>query len=274
MLLGIFHHQKQYNTRKIICQHTEPSPVFVTQEKLFVNTQNRPLCSLIKELSSLGSFSGVDKNGNDVYNGDVKKERIAHIVIGLPAAGKSSVLVNPLSESYAARVVDCDMAKAMLPEYDGGIGANAVHLESKDISDEVLKNSLQNGENIVYPIVGASYNKLLGTIASIKDKGYTVYLHLNELPNGKAIGRALMRYFQTGRFISPDLIKECGNKPTAVFEKIIQTEGLIDGYTRFSNDVEKGKEPIRRAKRGNIKEFDGRISKLGSGNTGDGSLCG
>ena len=53
----------------------------------------------------------VEKNGKADYNRDVRREYRADIVIGLPSAGKSSVLVEPLSATYGSRIVDSDMIK-------------------------------------------------------------------------------------------------------------------------------------------------------------------
>ncbi len=195
------------------------------------------------KLYAMGSAT-VDGNGKTVYNGVVDQGKRADIVIGLPAAGKSSVLVDPLSRQHHSRVIDSDMAKLELPEYDNGMGANAVHRESQDIIADLLERATFNGDNIVYPIVGGGDpEKLIRKIQDLRAEGYSVYLHLNELPNGKAIGRALNRYVEEGRYLSPALVYGYGDTPTQNFEKIIQTEGLIDGYSRYSNDVARGESP-------------------------------
>jgi len=43
-----------------------------------------------------------------------------------------------------------------LPEYEGGIGANAVHAESSEIAEDVLHLALLNGDNVVIPRTGGS----------------------------------------------------------------------------------------------------------------------
>ncbi len=215
-------------------------------ETYTVNTPERQKLrrQVADKLLKNGSYSGVDENGKEVYNGDVKQEHRADIVIGLSAAGKSSVLVNPLSEMNSSRVIDSDMAKEELPEFDNGLGANAVHRESQNIIDQVLIESIKNGDNIVWPIVGGNkVNSLVAKIELLKQNGYSVYLHLNELSNNKALGRALNRYVETGRYIPPQVIKAYGNTPTQNFNKIINMEGFIDGYSHYSNDVERGQSP-------------------------------
>lgn len=214
-------------------------------ETININTAQRE--HLRKEvrnkIEKLGS--AVENNGKIEYNGIVKREFRADIVIGLPSVGKSSVLVDPLSALFKSRIIDSDMVKELLPEFENGLGAGNVHQESKKINDEIFKNACKNGENIVLPIVGSEVKKVLKILNSLKGIGYDVYLHLNELPMYKALGRMITRYIEKGRFLTPDLIYDYQNKPAEVFEYIINEErGLLSGYSRYSNDVEYGERPI------------------------------
>lgn len=52
-----------------------------------------------------------DDDGNVVYNGSVRKGNRLDIVIGLPASGKSSALVDVISNEFRSRVIDNDMFK-------------------------------------------------------------------------------------------------------------------------------------------------------------------
>ena len=198
--------------------------------------------NILRRVLDMGSAK-IDNNGKVAYNGTVKQDRRADIVIGLPAAGKSSVLADPLSQQHQSRIIDSDMVKEMLPEFDNGYGAGRVHEESKGIAKDWLSNAIDNGDNIVYPIVGSDLKKVLAKIDELKEKGYAIYLHLNELSNNKATGRAIRRFFETGRFVDPALVMEYGNKPSQVYNAIRQLEGYIDGYSRYSNDVPYGQQP-------------------------------
>lgn len=195
---------------------------------------------VLEKLYKRGSYSSETHD----YTGEIAHDRRIDIVIGAPGAGKSSVLVNPLSEQHKARVIDSDDAKAELPEYNKGKGADSVHRESSDIRNRLLDRAVDNGDNIVWPTVGDKLNKLLADIQTMKDNGYSVYLHLNELSAGKATGRALGRYLSEGRFIDPGVVLNVGDKPTQNYEYIRQQEGLIDGYSHYSNDVPRGEKPI------------------------------
>lgn len=198
----------------------------------------------VQTLYRQGSFTGVEKNGDGGYNGTVKRDRRADIVIGAPAAGKSSVLVNPLSQAHGSRVIDSDMAKALLPEYDNGKGASAVHKESSGIRDRLLTMSVANGDNIVWPQVGRDLNGLVDDIQLLKKLGYQVYLHLNELPAEKATGRAINRFLTEGRYIDPGLVLSVGDTPTRNYHILRNTGGLLNGYSHYSNDVAYGERPI------------------------------
>ena len=225
-----------------------------------INTPERESqrAEIVKNLMALGSYTGVDNHGKDIYNGSVNQGYRIDLVVGLPAAGKSSVLVNPLSKQNHARVIDSDMAKEMIPEFNNGIGASAVHEESKDIVNHVIAQAVGNGDNIVYPIVGGgNCSKLEEKIKRFKRNGYTVYIHLNELPLHKAMGRMLNRYLETGRFIPPEIVYEYQNTPIENFETIIKTEGLVNGYSHYSNDVARGEAPILK-KQKNIQLLPGR----------------
>lgn len=198
---------------------------------------------VLERLYRRGSYSS-EAVGEDKYVGEVARERRADIVIGAPAAGKSSVLVDPLSEQHKSRVIDSDDAKKLLPEYDEGKGAGNVHRESSMIRDVLKQRAMDRGENIVWPTVGDKLDKLLSSIQEFRDNGYSVYLHLNELSAGKATGRALGRYLSEGRFVDPEIVLKVGDKPTQNYNYIRQQEGLIDGYSHYSNDVPRGEKPI------------------------------
>lgn len=195
---------------------------------------------VLEQLYQRGSYSSETHD----YTGEIAQERRADIVIGAPAAGKSSVLVDPLSEQHKSRVIDSDDAKKLLPEYDDGKGAGNVHRESSNIRDRLKLAAMAEGDNIVWPTVGDKLDKLLSSIQEFRDNGYSVYLHLNELSASKATGRALGRYLSEGRFVDPEVVLKVGDKPTQNYNYIRQQEGLIDGYSHYSNDVPRGEKPI------------------------------
>ena len=194
------------------------------------------------ELYALGSFTR--KVGDEeLFEGPVKQDRKAFIVIGPPAAGKSSVFANPLSKDYSARIIDSDMAKKRLPEFDEGFGASHVHEESSDIADHLFAQAVANGDNIVYPLVGKNADKIRAIKDGLKQEGYRVELYLNELPAEKAARRAVRRFVKENRLVDSNYVLSVGDKPNRTYD-ILREEGGFDRYVRKSNDVAYGQQPI------------------------------
>lgn len=173
-----------------------------------------------------GSWDGQD------YNGEVRHDKRMDIVIGLPGSGKSSVYTERLSQEYKSRVIDTDDFRGYIPEYNGS-NASMVHREASRIRNRLLNSALDNGDNILLSTIGADAQKLAAQIQKYKDEGYSVYLHLNELPNSKSLARAVGRYISEdgslGRYVSPRLIAEYGDKPTQTYLYLTGQGGIDNG---------------------------------------------
>ena len=170
-----------------------------------------------------------------------RKERRVDIVIGPPAAGKSSIMVEPLAQEFGALVVDADEVKKDLPEYAAGRFAGAVHQESSNIADAIALRAIEAGDNLVLPLIGRNAERLTGMIAALKEKGYTVGLHYLELPPELSASRAVERFQETGRFVDPDYIfNRVGWTPRETYHTI---KAEVDSYESYSNDVGRGEPP-------------------------------
>jgi predicted ABC-type ATPase len=135
--------------------------------------------------------------------GTVRQDRRGFIVMGPPAAGKSTV-IEPLARREGALVIDADDIKARLPEFDNGLGAAVVHEESALIAERMLNDAIRAGANVALPVVGKTLSTLRERIAMLKGAGYQVSLILVDLPIDKAADRAIARFRKTGRFVDPD----------------------------------------------------------------------
>lgn len=197
---------------------------------------------VFERLQNMGN-AVIRDDGSVSFSGEINRERRMDIVIGLPASGKSSAVVEPLSEYYKSRVVDSDEAKKLLPEFNEGWGAGVVHKESQLISDKQLWTAIRNGENITYPRVGGDYDELVNIVAAAKKHGYSVYVHYNELDRNKALGRLINRFLETGRYIKPELITRYSSGISNTYEQIKKATSLIDGFSKWSNDVPIGCRP-------------------------------
>ena len=157
----------------------------------------------------------------------------AVIVLGPPASGKSTI-ANPIARKFDAAIIDPDEAKKLLPEYQGGVGANAVHSESKAIIELVQEIAMEQGDNIVIPTVGQDLGKLRTQIKTLKDRGYEVDVVDVVVPAADARIRMYGRFANTGRIIPAKYLDEVGDNPSKNYD-ILREEGIADGYTRIDN---------------------------------------
>lgn len=157
----------------------------------------------------------------------------AVIVLGPPASGKSTI-ANPIARKFDATIIDPDEAKKLLPEYGGGVGANAVHSESKAIIELVQEIAIEQGDNIVIPTVGQDLGKLRTQIKTLKDRGYEVDVVDVVVPAADARIRMYGRFANTGRIIPAKYLDEVGDNPSKNYD-ILREEGIADGYTRIDN---------------------------------------
>lgn len=181
----------------------------------------------------------------------IKAEKKVWLVLGPSASGKSSLVETRgdsvgLAEQEGAIVVDSDHAKEKIPEFNGGIGANAVHEESKAIGKSVSIRALSEGLNIVEPLVGAKFDKVQKKIAQYQELGYTVGVRMVDLSWEETFRRSVARYQNTGRFIPPQYLYESvGYGPAETYLRLLK-EGTVDDIEAFNSAVPFGQplEPI------------------------------
>ena len=162
-------------------------------------------------------------------------DKTAVIVLGPPASGKSSIS-NPIARKYDATIIDSDEAKKLLPEYAGGVGANAVHAESKAIIKQMEDIAIDEGDNLVIPTVGENAEKIRDRIDRYQNAGYNVQIVDVQVPAEEAAIRMFRRFYKTGRMIPTDYLNRVGNKPSATYD-ILRKEGIADGFARIDNTV-------------------------------------
>lgn len=181
----------------------------------------------------------------DLYRtGAPKKERKAWLVMGPPASGKST-LSDPLVKEMGSLLIDADEAKKKLPEYNDGKGADAVHEESSKIAYALFEQAVENGDNIVVPIVGRTLSGLRDRIKLLKEAGYKVNIVMVDLPVEKAAQRAITRFYNEGRFVDPDYVyNKVALNPRRNYVNL-ELEGECDSYEAYSTDVPRGEEPPR-----------------------------
>ena len=158
----------------------------------------------------------------------------------MPASGKST-LARGDAKRLGAIIIDADDVKAhpnMADDFKDGIGANAVHIESKAIHAMIIDKALRNGDNIILPLVDSKGKGTMQLLEIAKAAGYSTYIKFVEVSENVAQVRNIRRMVQTGRLVPPDYIQQ-----VAKGEAISYTKGkdLVNGYQKISGEGELGK---------------------------------
>lgn len=251
----------------------DPETKIGSNETININTPERQALrqEIAEEMVNRGALRIVrDENGkkHETYDVPVKKGYRAEIVIGRPAGGKSSVIVNRVSEHTNSRILDSDEVKKELPEFKkyGGDVAGLVHKESADIILEKMiipqfgKGGAHEGDNIVIPIVGKKPKAALRYLKMLKEAGYEVHLSYNDVSPINSMKRATSRYLEEGRFLDPAYIQSIGDGPENTykyFKEQAKTDPVhFDSFSRYNNNVEFG-QPAEK-----VERLDGNGNKL------------
>jgi len=177
---------------------------------------------VIEELITMNRLMDDDKirigKGGALPTTQLKSEREAIIIIGLPAAGKSTI-ANKIADDYGAIIVDSDYAKRKLPEYKDYLhGDSIVHSESSAITygfgvinpndtKSLFERCIDLGHNIIVPRIGQIPGEIIGLTKNLTDnKGYKVHLILASLPKREATIRAIFRFKKSKRYVPLGLI--------------------------------------------------------------------
>jgi hypothetical protein len=184
--------------------------------------------------------------GGALPPGGLRTERLAFLVMGSPAAGKSGISER-LADQHGAALVDNDYLKRTLPEFMGAggfskaMGAQLTHEEASNLYRRTENHFAAQGANMVIPIVGASQQSVQGRIDRLKAAGYQVKLLSVSLAPEKTAARALYRFDQTGRYVPLNyILNDIAQKPDEVYNA---TKGSSDGYQQVSSDTPRGQAP-------------------------------
>ena len=166
------------------------------------------------------------------FPGTINQDRRATIILGPPAAGKS-MFANKFAQARNAAIIDPDEAKKALPEYGGGIGANAVHAESSEIFTRVLDTALEAGDNLVVPRTGGRQSDIADIMTLLEDAGYEIDLIRMDVTIDNAHKRMIGRFIGTGRLINPQILYSIGNNPQITYNAL---KGRAQRYGEIDNN--------------------------------------
>ena len=199
---------------------------------------------------------GINNIINAIYKtGSESKDRIAVLVTGLPAAGKST-LTNEIKNIIKGIVIDPDDFKKVIPEYKNGIGTSSVHNESKVLFGIMADKAKANGDNIIVPTLGRTKEALDRLINSLKIDKYGIALIRVDVPVTVAELRNIKRAIKTGRYVDSELItKEVDNNIKTNYNKLTkeqinvraEIDGTVEDTIRY---ISGSKEEITQSLRG------------------------
>jgi dephospho-CoA kinase len=183
-----------------------------------------------KELAFVQTKTPIEEIG---YNKNVT------IILGPPASGKSTI-ANRLAINKKAAILDADEIKKTIPEYKNGVGVQAVHEESSELTTILQKTLIEEGADHVFPKIGNSVESIQRQINLYKENGYNVELILATVDSDEVYKRMINRFVETNRIIPPPFLESVGNNPKITYDKL-KKKGEINGYAEIDNN---GKNPI------------------------------
>jgi predicted kinase len=174
----------------------------------------------------------------------VENNHLAIVLQGPPASGKSTA-ANDLAYEFNAAITDVDEAKKVIPGYVApdskgkmtpGMGANAVHNESRLLGDLVTDRLVAEGANLIIPTVGDKHGSIEWWRTMLEKHGYTVHLAVLDVTQETAARRMWKRFKETGRLINPDFFMKVVAAPPYIFE-YAKSKGRFASYVKIrSND--------------------------------------
>ena len=250
------------SVRKLLYEGEDPDEIAQMIQFQMRDRQSKGLLSQPKEETPMGllpeltdqakALAGTDEG----LKGSAKPSArpTATFITGLPAAGKSSV-ANPLARELDAAIIDPDEAKKLLPGFDGGIGATAVHEQSKVLAQGMQDDLVADGYNLLIGTVGNSAEKLAAKANALRQQGYEVNLVNMLVDETEGKGRALYRSAATNRHIPLSVIEAYGTRPQENYG-LLKELGVFDNYAQIDNSG-----PIDAAKKV-IEDTGGLFSRL------------
>ena len=231
--------------KKLTNQNSNTNDYLISKEQ---SKGNEPISNEL-----LTRFNNIKEEFENKYKfNETPADGIAVIVLGLPASGKSSTVVNKLDIMKNGRFfnLDNDNIKPLFKEFDNGKGAGYVHEASAYISEQmVLKDIVKSKKNVVVPVIGKGMGTLEMYGKTFHDAGYNRIEIINvKLPLDKSANRNFTRMIETGRNVNFEYLYSVGEKPNINYDIIKERikngkELYYTHYGAISTDVSFGESP-------------------------------
>jgi predicted kinase len=173
-------------------------------------------------------------------------ERPTFMMLGGRGGSGKSWFQNNIYDPGKFVILDADLIKERIPEYDGW-NANQVHEESSDILEKVLQKCLEQGLNVVLDATMKTPEKAIEKLAKFIAKGYKTEAHYMHLPRQEAAKRAVMRYRNgkkegdyKGRYVPVKVVLGM----TTNEETFDLVKNMVDTWSFRDNNVKRGEQPI------------------------------
>ena len=185
----------------------------------------------------------IAKFKSNVLLGQYTKNKNVIYVLGLPGAGKSS-LISKIKEGFKNcefLQIDADdfkfgvdqNGKQVVPSFVNpklkGIDINSIHELSSNLAFLALESFSSESYDLVLPKVGGNLDTIRKSIKSLRKKGYKIYIHFVFTTIETSLKRNLKRYrdnLAAGkevRLVDPNYIINLGYRPLYNFIKLAET---------------------------------------------------
>ena len=168
-------------------------------------------------------------------DGQVAAGKRAVLVIGAPGSGKSTLALK-IAARERAGIVDADLVKEALPEYDDGQGTQEVHRESAEIAHLVANEFIRRGENFIWPRTGSTASSIRRIADTAKAHGYSVDLINVDVSEDEAARRVVKRFLETGRMVQARVLKDSRARAHNTYKEL-KREGVADRYAELDSTV-------------------------------------
>jgi predicted ABC-type ATPase len=170
----------------------------------------------------------------------LKGEKAKFVMLGGRGGSGKSWFEGNVYDPQKFVVLDADVIKGMLPEYEGWNAAQ-VHEESSDILESIIKMARDRGLNVVLDATMKTAMSTIAKMRAFKDKGYAIEAHYMHLPRHEAAKRAVSRFMgKTKRYVPINVVlSNTSNEET--FD-LIKAEA--DNWSFRDNNVPMGNDPI------------------------------